>query len=60
MTLSYPKIGKSICVYTDASERHWSSFVTQIDAKDLALPVAEQRHEPLAFLGCSFKIAELN
>ena len=58
--LSYPKPEKIICVYTDASEKHWSSVVTQIEPEQLSLPVQEQRHEPLGFLGSSFKKAELN
>jgi RNase H-like domain found in reverse transcriptase len=43
-----------LCVYTDASERHWSSVITQVPYTDLGLPHAEQRHQPLAFLSGSF------
>jgi RNase H-like domain found in reverse transcriptase len=38
-----------LCVYTDASERYWSSVVTQVLHDDLFLPHAEQNHELLAF-----------
>jgi RNase H-like domain found in reverse transcriptase len=46
----------SPCVfaYTDASERHWSSIITQVPHADLELPHADQSHAPLAFLSGSF------
>jgi hypothetical protein len=43
-----------LCVYTDASERHWSSVITQVPPADLNEPHADQRHEPLAFLSGTF------
>lgn len=58
--LSYPRDGKVICVFTDASQRYWSGVVTQTDPSQLALPVEKQAHEPLAFLGSAFKDAQLN
>lgn len=57
--LSYPKPGMEICVHTDASERFWSAVVTQTKPEDLQLPLEDQRHEPLAFLGAAFKGAEV-
>ena len=60
VTLSYPDPEKSICIFTDASERFWSGVVTQCNEADLNLPPSEQRHEPLAFLGSQFKGSSLN
>lgn len=57
--LSYLDPSKEVCIYTDASDRYWSAVVTQIEDKDLQLPLDKQRHEPLAFLGSEFKGAEL-
>ena len=57
--LAYPKKGSILCVYTDASYYFWSGVVTQIKEKDLSLPLEEQRHEPLAFLGQKFNATEL-
>lgn len=47
------------CFYTDASARFWSGTVTQTSPKQLDLPLEEQQHEPLAFLGSEFKNAKL-
>jgi RNase H-like domain found in reverse transcriptase len=43
-----------LCVYTDASERHWSSVITQVPHTDLNENHADQQHEPLAFLSGTF------
>jgi hypothetical protein len=45
-----------LCVYTDASERHWSSVITQVPYTDLGLPHDDESHEPLAFLSGSFTV----
>lgn len=58
--MSFPKRDKRLCLYTDASDRHWSAVVTQVDPAELRKPVEKQQHEPLAFLGAAFKGAELN
>jgi len=47
-------------VFIDASEHFWSSVVTQTTKEQLQLHIDEQRHEPIAFLGSSFKHAEKN
>ena len=57
--LAHPDPEKVVCVYTDASERYWSGVVTQTTPEQLSLPVEQQGHEPLAFLGSAFKGAEL-
>ena len=58
--LSYPLPDKEVCMYTDASDRYWSAVVTQVDKRHLSLPLADQRHDPLAFLGGAFKGAGLD
>ena len=58
--LSYPKAGKIICVYTDASDRFWYGVVSQTDENELKKPLHLQSHEPLAFTGGVFKKAEAN
>ena len=57
--LSYVDPNKEICIYTDASECFWSAVVTQTSKQDLELPIGEQRHQPLAFLGAEFKGSQL-
>jgi RNase H-like domain found in reverse transcriptase len=41
-------------MYTDASGEFWSCITTHVPPKDLDLPAADQRQEPLAFLSGSF------
>ncbi|CEP03568.1 hypothetical protein PBRA_009453 [Plasmodiophora brassicae] len=57
--LAYPKPDYQTCLFTDASEVAWSAVITQIPREDIALPVHEQRHEPLAFYGKRFSGSEL-
>ena len=54
VTLAHPDDSKIICLFTDASEKHWSGVLTQIPPADLDKPFAEQNHEPLAFISGSF------
>lgn len=60
VTLSHPDPEKVVCVFTDASELYWSGVVTQTAPNQLSKPFGQQVHEPLAFLGSSFKGSELN
>jgi RNase H-like domain found in reverse transcriptase len=53
-TLAHPASDKRVCLYTDASQDFWSAIATQVPPSDLDLPLADQRHEPLAFLSGSF------
>jgi RNase H-like domain found in reverse transcriptase len=55
MTLAFPDPDKKICVLTYASDRFYAGLVTQIDEKQLDLPMEEQDHQPLAFLSGGFK-----
>jgi hypothetical protein len=52
-TLAFPDPDKRICVLTDASDRLYAGLVTQIDEKQLDLPIEEQYHQPLAFVQAS-------
>jgi hypothetical protein len=42
MTLAFPDPDKRICILTDASGRFYAVLVTQIDEKQLDLPMQEQ------------------
>jgi len=55
ITLAYPDSDKALCLFTDASDHHWSGILTQMPHADLDLDFDKQRHEPLAFLSGSFK-----
>lgn len=49
VTLAHRDESKRLCIYTDASDTHWSVIVTQVLFSDLPLPHSKQAHEPLAF-----------
>jgi hypothetical protein len=55
MTLAFQDPDKRICVLTDDSDRFYAGLVTQIDEKQLYLPMKEKDHQPLAFLSSEFK-----
>jgi hypothetical protein len=54
VTLAYPSDALATCVFTDASDTHWAGVVTQVPREQLSLPVAEQSHQPLAFVSGAF------
>jgi hypothetical protein len=54
-TLENPRDDVLLCVFTDASQTFWSAVVTQVHPEDLDNPLADQRHEPLAFISGAFK-----
>ena len=54
VVLAHPSASKLICLFTDASDKHWSGILTQVPPNDIDLPFAEQKHQPLAFLSGSF------
>ncbi len=45
---------QELCVFTDASEKHWGAVVTQIPAEDSGRPLEDQAHQPLMFLSGAF------
>jgi hypothetical protein len=52
--LAHPREDQVVCVYTDASADFWGAIVTQTDDEELAKPIEDQKHQPLAFLSGSF------
>eukprot|EP00172_Hildenbrandia_rubra_P001953 Plantae.Rhodophyta-Hildenbrandia_rubra.ctg25859.p2 GENE.Plantae.Rhodophyta-Hildenbrandia_rubra.ctg25859~~Plantae.Rhodophyta-Hildenbrandia_rubra.ctg25859.p2 ORF type:complete len:246 (-),score=17.20 Plantae.Rhodophyta-Hildenbrandia_rubra.ctg25859:694-1431(-) len=55
ITLAHPDDNKALCLFADASDRHWSGVLTQMSKGDLGEPFEEQHHDPLSFLSGSFK-----
>jgi RNase H-like domain found in reverse transcriptase/Reverse transcriptase (RNA-dependent DNA polymerase) len=53
--LAHPKSGHTLCLFTDASDTHWSGILTQVPADQMDLPTEEQDHQPLAFQSGAFK-----
>ena len=51
---------KRLCVFPDASDKHWGLFITQVPKEDLSLPFDEQRHSPLLMMSGSFKSGAKN
>ena len=52
--LAHPDPKKALCLFTDASDAHWSAFLTQIPTNQRSWDIAEQHHQPLSFLSGSF------
>jgi hypothetical protein len=59
ITLAHPDQSKIFALFPDASHRSWGSVLTQVEPASAELPVAEQKHQPLAFLSGAFKGASL-
>ncbi|MDR3427814.1 reverse transcriptase domain-containing protein [Silvimonas sp.] len=51
---AYPDDTQALCVFTDASDLHWAGVITQVPPEQLALPLDQQHHSPLAFVSGSF------
>ena len=60
VTLAHYDPKKRLCLFTDASQTHWASVLTQVPHEDLSKPIHDQAHEPLAFLSGNFKGASAN
>ena len=58
--LAYPKETHTMCMFTDASETHWSAVLTQVPSNQMSLSIAEQDHEPLCFLSGAFSGSSFN
>lgn len=54
LKIAYPKKGFRLCLFSDASDTHWASVLTQVPREQLQLEVEKQHHEPLSFLSGSF------
>lgn len=48
----------TLCIHTDAFDKHWAVAATQCDQMELAKPLLEQKHHPLAFLSSAFSERE--
>lgn len=59
VTLSHVDYQKRIYVFIDESDLLWAGVITQVPVSDLSFTVAEQHHEPLAFLSGHFTDSEL-
>ncbi|OWZ10056.1 hypothetical protein PHMEG_00017147 [Phytophthora megakarya] len=46
LLLAHPDPEKLLTVYTDASDEHWGTVITQIAQSHATPPVSEQEHEP--------------
>jgi hypothetical protein len=54
LALAHPKEGYSLHLFTDDSDTHWSSVLTQAHTDQVRRSPTEQDHEPLSFLSGSF------
>lgn len=59
-TLSHRDPGRRPCIYTDASDTHWSGILTQVKLAKIKREHAQQDHEPLAFHYGGFNATELS
>ena len=58
--LAHVKEEHRLCLFTDASETHWASILTQVPESQSKEDIEEQNHEPLCFLSGSFKSSSTN
>ena len=58
--LSHPKPEFELCLFTDASDTHWSGILTQVPTRQRNKPIDNQEHEPLCFLSGAFKGSSKN
>lgn len=49
---------KILCIHTDASDQFWAVAATQCHPGELHKPLADQQHQPLAFLSSCFSERE--
>ena len=52
--LAHPRADTKVCLFTDASLDHWGAVATQVPLDDIGKDLADQQHEPLAFLSGKF------
>jgi len=60
LKLAHPKQGYVTCLFSDASDTHWSSVLTQVPEQEMDRCVEDQNHEPLSFLSGAFSGASAN
>lgn len=56
-TLTTPDPHKRLCLFTDASEPHWSGVLTQVELSEFesGKPPQEWEHHPIGFISGSFR-----
>jgi hypothetical protein len=59
VNMAHPNPKHEVCLFTDATDKHWGLVVIQVPSEDIGQPLAIQRHQPLAFLSGSFSGAQL-
>ena len=60
VNLSHPKSDFELCLFTDASDTHWSAILTQVSKSQRNKKMEEQEHEPMCFLSGAFKGSSKN
>lgn len=45
---------QTLCLHTDASDKHQAVAATQCEPQELSKPLLDQKHHPIAFLSSSF------
>ena len=58
--LAHPKPNTALCLFTDASETHWSAILTQVHKDQRRKEIEDQEHEPLCFLSGAFTGSSAN
>lgn len=58
--LSHPKPDFGLCLFTDASDSHWSAILTQVPTDQRNDKIENQHHEPMCFLSGAFKGSSKN
>ena len=62
MQLNFGKQDFCVIMFSDATDRFWGGFLTQVPEEDLVsgIPVVNMAHESLGFVSGGFKEAQLN
>ena len=55
VALSHPKDSCEVLMFTNASDNHWGSLLTQIPTAEKGVEVGKMSHEPLGFLSGTFR-----
>ena len=58
--LAYPRPDAFMCLFTDASDTHWSAILTQVPESQRRKLIEDQDHEPLCFLSGAFTGSSAN
>jgi len=58
--LSVYDFNAELCIFTDASDYHWSAVITQTSSEELMLPIAQQQHALLGIFSGDFTGSQMN